>query len=222
MPKKKPEMPNIRERNYSTGRRIYFLDYWDPWKSKRMRISIGSRKADAIQQVAKVFKQMMERWHGTDITKVQDISLQDLIESYIRNKTGRVSDSTLSRYMIHMRHLSEFMEEHFPAILRISQIRKDYLIEHMDHLRKNGQEPRTLNAQIQQIKELFAFAVKEGYLANNPSKLIQRYKETGNKGRIKYWSKEELINILSETRDPWSDAFEFLYYITYNFPRYMT
>jgi hypothetical protein len=44
---KNPEMPNVRERINPNGDRVYFIDYFDIRTEKRVRETVGPRKADA-------------------------------------------------------------------------------------------------------------------------------------------------------------------------------
>jgi integrase len=209
---KNPEMPNVRERINPNGDRVYFIDYFDIRTEKRVRETVGPRKADAQKRASYVYQQMMARFVGEPEEPLGEMTINELVDAYFRGKAGRTSNATIKRYRIYAKHFLDFMTKSFPGAVQIRSIKKVYVEEHLEALRKEGYEPKTLNGQLHFIKALFKFAVDENYLTDNPIQKIKPYRETKPAEAISYWEKDEVRKILAEAKPTYRDTFEFLYH----------
>lgn len=207
---KRPKLPTIWEDKRS-GKTIYKLNYVDPFTGKRHRPFGGNTLSEAREETVRIFNQMKDKWNGFAEVEPADILITNLRDEYFRSKHGRVASSTLSRYKSLIDHFTFFIHTEFPNLIKVGQINKIHLITLLEELYKNGKHPRTLNAVIQQIKALFAYAVKEGFIETNPAESIERYREIGKRGRKKYWNEDEIAQILAEVKPQWRDGIEFLY-----------
>jgi hypothetical protein len=126
---KHPELPNVRSRKNPSGDRVYFIDYWDEDRQKRIREVVGSRKADAEKRAAQIYKELMSQYLGEPSRKITDLSLRELVEAFFRNKEGRVAAGTVRRYRYHAKDLMSFVAEHFPKVEHVRGIRKIYIEE---------------------------------------------------------------------------------------------
>jgi hypothetical protein len=54
---KRPDTPNVRSRKNPSGERVYFVDYFDFEKNKRVREVVGPRKAEADRRAAEIYQQ---------------------------------------------------------------------------------------------------------------------------------------------------------------------
>jgi integrase len=209
---KRPDTPNVRSRKNPSGERVYFVDYFDFEKNKRVREVVGPRKAEADRRAAEIYQQRKDEYLGVAVPTVNDITLGELIDAFFRSKEGRVAPSTIKRYRIHAAHLVAFVDKNFPKVKNIRAIRKIYIEELFDALRLQAMEPKTLNAQLQFVKAIFIFAEHEGYLAESPAKRIKPFRETKQSQAVPFWSKAEVSAILAEVKHGWRDAYEFLYH----------
>lgn len=98
---KRPELPNVRSRKNPSGKTVYYIDYWDDNRQKRVREVVGSRKADAEKRAAQIYQDLKDRYLGEPSRKITDMSLRDLVEVYFRSKEGRVAAGTVRRYRYH-------------------------------------------------------------------------------------------------------------------------
>lgn len=210
---KRPEMPNVRSRLNPGGERVYFIDYFDSVRKKRVREVVGPRKAEADRRAAEIYQKRKDAYLGVASPEISDISLSELIESFFRSKEGRVSPATLKRYRIHAVHLKGFVEKNFPKVKNVRSIRKAYIEELLEALRRDVKmEPKTLNALLQFAKAVFTFAEQEGYLSENPAKRIKPFREVKQAQEVPFWTKDEVNAILSTVKPAWRDPFEFLYH----------
>lgn len=209
---KNPEMPNVRERINPNGNRVYFIDYFDIHTEKRVRETVGPRKADAQKRASYIYQQMMARFVGEPEKPLGEITITELVDNYFRSKEGRTSKATIKRYRIFARHFLDFMASNFPQAKQIRLVQKIYIEEHLAVLRKKGYEPKTLNGQLHFVKALFKFAVEENYLTENPAQKIKPFRETKPAEAVSYWEKHEVRKILAEAKPAYRDAFEFLYH----------
>lgn len=209
---KTPEMPNVRHRINPSGDRVYFIDYFDVRTDKRVRETVGPRKADAQKRASYIYQQMMARYVGEPEKPVGEITISELVDTYFRSKEGRTSQATIKRYRIFARHFLDFMTKSFPKVKQIRSVNKIYVEEHLEALRKKGYEPKTLNGQLHFVKALFKFAVDDNLLTENPAQKIKPYRETKPAAAVSFWQKDEVRKILAEVKPVYRDAFEFLYH----------
>jgi len=191
---------------------VYFIDYWDEDRNKRVREVVGTRKADAEKRAAQIYKDMMSQYLGEPSRKIAELSLHDLVETFFRSKEGRVAPGTVRRYRYHAKDLMEFVAKHFPSVEHVRGIRKIYIEELLEALRKSQREPKTLNALLQFVKALFNFAMQEGYVTENPAQRIKPFREPKQAQAVPFWSVDEVRLILENVKPAWRDAFEFLYH----------
>jgi len=208
---RKPKVPTWRPIKNPSGNTVFQIDYIDPVTGKRCRPVGGYTEAEAKREAFKIYSELLETYHGGEKVVIPDITINDLINLYFRNKKGRVADSTLTRYRSLIDHFSNFIDTKMPTITNVVQVKKNYILALLEEMFDAGRKPRTLNATIQQLKSLFKFAIKEGYIINNPAETVNTYRETGRRGRRKFWSESEIELILSNTNIHFRDALEFIY-----------
>ncbi len=209
---KRPNVPKVRSRKNPSGERVYFIDYFDVSRDKRVREVVGPRKAEADLRAAEIYQQRKDEYLGVVEPTVNDISLTDLVAMFLRSKEGRVAPTTIKRYRHHAAHLIAFMEANFPKVEYVRAIKKVYIDEMLTALRKQDMEPKTLNALLQFTKALFNFAEQEGFLNEHPVKRIKPFRETKKAQAVQFWTKDEVEAILAEVKPVWRDAYEFLYH----------
>ncbi|MDP8238230.1 MAG: tyrosine-type recombinase/integrase, partial [Candidatus Hatepunaea meridiana] len=128
----------------------------------------------------------------------------------ISRKSG-VFGQALSRYKSLIDHFLNFINDELPKLKMASQLKKIHFLTMLEDLSDFPKSRRTLNAIIQQLKALFKFAVKEEYIEKNPAESIERYRETGRRGHVKYWDEDEIESIFEEVKPQWRDGLEFIY-----------
>lgn len=208
---KKPTIPNVRSRTLPSGKTTYFLDYVDIVTDERKRLTVGSRKADAQKKAKEIYDTMMARFVGEPETLRSETTIDDLVASFFRSREGRNSQRTIRRYQIFASHFQEFMANHFSKVKRASEIRRVYLEELLSHLAKVGQEPRTLNAELNFLKMLFKYGIEENFVLDSPAQRIKPFRETKKAEAVRFWSEDEVRAILATVRPHWKSIFEFLY-----------
>lgn len=100
--------------------------------------------------------------------KNRESILSDFID-YLRLERG-LSDNTCDGYSRDVRHLFEFIE---PLCLNLTQITTELLHEFLFSLHETGIQPRTQARIISGIKSFFKFVRMEGYIAIDPSELLE-------------------------------------------------
>ncbi len=208
---KKPEVPNVRSRNNPNGGKVYYLDYYDPWLEKRERPTIGPRKKDAERKKMQIYQQMMDRFVGGPAEPTGNIAIEQVVRDYIRSKENRVAQSSITRYNIFATNFLTFMTESFPAITRIDQLIKVYVEEFLAHRIDFGCAIKTVNSELQFVKSTMLFAVQEGYLQFSPLTALKPFQDPTRAQKVKYWTIEEVNQILDEVKLYYHDALEFLY-----------
>lgn len=149
---------------------------------------------------------------GDDEPHLSDITIPDLIDEFIRSKSGRVKERTITRYLIHARHFKSFMADNFRTVTSVRLVSRAYIEAHLAALMDSGQQPKTLNAQLRFIQSLFIYAVSQGYCRTNPASGIGRYTEPRKSEKVKFWSKSEIADILNTVMPHYREIYEFMYY----------
>ncbi len=209
---KKPEMPNVRSRRNPKGKVVYFIDYWNPWENKRIRKTIGTRKTDAQRRASQVYDDMRNKWLGEDEIAPVEIGIADLVNKFISSKEGKRKDRTVIRYRIHASHLIRFFENKMPAVKNVQQVKRTHIEAHLHELFNAGQKPKTLNAQLRFIQSLFIFGKSQNYCRENPAEKIERYADNATAQAVKFWTKDEMTEILENVKGYYRDAYEFIYH----------
>ena len=205
---KRPEIPTHYFRK-DNGR--WCISYMDPNTGKRIRESISTRKADAIKRSNQVYQDLMAEYLGEPDYQLVEITLEDLSHEFFQSKERRAEEITLRSYRAKARFLLAFIQNHFPTINTVQQIRTIYLEEFLTSRFEEGKAHRTVEADLQVVKALFNFAVERGYLAHSPALKIKSFKNPNQARRVQFWSKDEVRKILAEIKPGWRDAHEFLY-----------
>ena len=208
---KKPEVPNVRSRPNPSGKNVYFLDYYDPWLSKRKRITIGPRKRDAEKMKLQIYQQMMDRFVGTPGEPTGNIAIEQVVHNYIRSKQNRVAATTISRYMEFAANFLNYMSEFFPTITRTDQLAKVYVEKFLIHRQDQGHAIKTVNGELQFVKSVMLYAVQEGYLQFSPLTTLKPFQDPNRAQKVQYWTKDEISQIFGEVKPYYRDAMEFLY-----------
>jgi integrase len=221
------KVPALRKRKLPSGKSTYFADFYVD--GKRTRVTLGPRKDNAEKQAAKIFNDLQNQQAGLK-PKAPSMTLQELLNVFLKGKDGRVSVATVRRYRIYARHLMDFFSIKMPSLHNIDQITEAHLEEFLTALRKEtvksppqkkstrtiqrGSEPqqaKTLNGQIAFTKSVFKAATKAGWLSRNPAEDIEGFPDPDDEVPP-YWTKDEVRIILSSAEAGWRDLFEFLYH----------
>ena len=140
------------------------------------------------------------------------ISLSQLFSEYLASKKPYVRPTTYRRYRNYLNpfrnHLSKFFPE---AANDISIIKTIYVNEIFSLLQKENEwENKTLNGTRECIKAAFRLAIDEDYIEKNPLDKLKKFPEL-EKGKIRFYSDEELKRIFKIVEPFWRDVLEFLY-----------
>lgn len=185
--------------------------YYDLNTGKRKIKAISTRKSDAIKWNKKKYDELMAIYLGEPDAHVEDITFESLINLFLQTKEHRTAVITYNTYKTKNQFLKEYLNNNFPAVTTVRQIRKLYIEEFLKSRFEDGRSYRTLEADLQAIKALFKFGVEEGYLTKSPAERIKPFKNPYQSKKVEFWTKEEVRKILTEIKPGWQDAHEFLY-----------
>ncbi len=208
----RPGLPNICKKKNPSGKIVYFPDYLDPISGKRIRETTGSRKTDAEKRKMQIYNDLMAQYLGQPSEPLESICIADLISKFIKSKENRVSKSTIKRYEIYKDNFLEFMSSNFPAIQQIKDVKKDYIIEYLNHRRDIGRAVKTINGELQFIKSIFLYAVNEEHLIKSSLHSIRQFQDSSPSMKVKFWTKDEVDLILNSLPQWCKNHFEFLYH----------
>lgn len=207
-----PSFPNVRTRKNPKGKTAYYIDYFDPFKNKRVRETAGTRKDLAQQKAVQVYNDMMAKWNGVpEPVEVVDVLLTDLATRFLADKQIRTRSSTYRRYRAPTNNFVRFMKDSFPKVTNAGQVTKAQIDEYLKHRHNQEMATATLNMELRAIKAMFNFAIQQGWLEENPAQKIKKFNAPEGAERVEYWTADEITQILAEVKPYYRDAFEFLY-----------
>ena len=216
---KKPERPNVNFRINPSGKRVYRLDYREPFTEKRIRKVVGFIKRDAEKKADQVYQEMMAMYVGEPQSTTTQATIATVIAEFFLSKENRVRPSTVNRYRIYMTNYMNFMSNKFPRVVNIDQIRDVHINKFLNFLKtektlvkKSGQTPGTINANLSILKSVLKFAVDSNYLHKNPAENIEKFLNPKRSEEVLFWSSDQVKTILSEVNPHWRDMYEFLYH----------
>lgn len=207
----RPKPPVVRQRTNPSGKKVWCVHYTDPETSRRKRPAIGTRKEDADRYANKLYDQMMVEWRGDGVLLQDDITIEDLLTEFFRDREHSLKPKSLVRYHIYERNFLDFMRDAFPQVALCRKIQKIYLEECLDHLADSGQKNGTVNGQLRWFRTLFNFAVRERRLLTSPAQHISGRPDDRKARANKAWSPEQAEQILQKLNPHWRQIHEFLY-----------
>lgn len=208
----RPKVPNIRLRKLPSGDKTYFLDYVDPVTEKRIRKIASPRLAEAKKEAHRIYDELQATYFGETTRTLVAGTVDQVIDAYLISKTNRIRASSINRYNIYLVNFREFMRASFPTINMIADVKKAYIEEFLQTLHRNGQVPGTINAELRIVKSLFDFAVKEGYLRENPIGAVERFKDEKGSKELRFWTEADLELIFNTVPSHWRPIYEFIYH----------
>lgn len=202
-----------------------FLWIWFVYQGKRVRESLGvpdtpkNRKAAGelrtaityrIQTGAFSYKEQFpqSKRYETDRSK-QSVTIKEMCEKYLALKQPTISAITLKNFRARLKTVYLLLGEDVP----ISSIRQEDVLRVRNELlngtqfirmfqdeSKKGRTVTTVNCSIYQLKSVLAFAVTNGYIANNPADGISPMRK--DKSAPDPLSKDEFRRIISAASHP--------------------
>lgn len=202
------KVPVVRQRKNPSGAIVYYLDYMID--GQRFRETIGPRKDLAEKRAAKIFTDLQNAQAGQKPLQ-EAPTLQAMVDRFLQTKVRRTRESSQLRYKIYAEHFLAFFRESFPKVLRIDQVTRGQLEEHIQAQVEEGFANKTLNGQMQFLRSLFNMAVDDEMLAKSPANKLKAYPEQSDE-TPPYWTEAEVLRILAKVGHYWRDIFAFLYH----------
>jgi len=193
-------MGRIYTRKNNKGESIWYLDY--SYRGVRHRKKVGKSKQVAKLALADIELQIARgEWNLTS----SDMSLEQFIEEF--KKFSKVNHSTAS-YIRYGNIVQNFRS--YLAVRRLnlnlghldSKLFEDYKIwRRTTPLHKNiTAKTNTVNMEIKTIRTILNYAIKWGYLKENPTKGVSKLKVT-DALQPRFLSKEEIKMLLANCGD---------------------
>ena len=193
---------------------VYQLDY--RVNGKRFRPKVGTDKHAAELTRKKVESDILYGTYQLTGQNSRTISLDALIDEYLKSKKYHIRASSLKRYKNYFDRVSKFFAEFFPAARAdIRLIETSYLREFIDNAIEAGASEghawsrRTVNDSIKIIRSLFGFAIENNYAETNPADKIAQLRIAG-KSKASAFSDEELEKIWGALDPHWVDSLRFI------------
>ncbi len=122
--------------------------------------------------------------------------MQSAIDEFIkRQKSGGLSQNTLTAYNRDLDQLSKFLQRYFEKEIELDQITRMFLRDFLRHLSMNGRSNRTLARKVTTIKNFFRYCEKEKLITKNPAAKLKIPKF--EKKLPKHFTEHEIEDLLS-------------------------
>jgi integrase len=198
----------LRKVNRKTGS-TYLLDY--KVHGKRYRIAIGN-DYDLTEKIQLDTQAKLLRGHFDLLphAKSNPISLSHLIDAFLNFKKNSIRPTSLKRYENYLTKYREVFNKLFPEVINdITFTKSIYIKRCMDYLLKEGWGKKTINGMRELVSSMFQYAIEEDYVKKNPVRKTTNY-YIPEKGKIVFFSEEQLEIIWNEINPFWIDHIKFM------------
>ena len=189
---------------------VYQIDY--RVNGKRVREVVGNDKRTAELKRASVQQELLLGKLRLPAITHRSVSIQALLDEYLKSKSGRIRGASLKRYSSFSSHLRAFFEHNFPvqaADIRLIELK--HLNEFMDDIQKGekGWARKTVNGAIQFCRSAFRFAVDSNYLEETPMLRMKEFR-IPSAGAPNIFTEEQLNKIYAVVDPYWRPCLEFI------------
>ncbi len=194
----------------------YQLDY--SLNGERKRYIVAHNKRDAEIVKAQVQHELTLGIHGIEPPQSRIISLNDLIDQYLKSKSEVLRETSYGRYKNYFDGFEKFMYKYFsPSCGNIRLITHRYLQECFNRLKKEPVNktkpwlPNTINILRDLLIEMFNAAIDDKYLESNPALQTVPFKVVKT-NTIRYYTDAQLKIIWGNLDKHWVPIMKFLLY----------
>lgn len=124
-----------------------------------------------LEAAQKLLGLMEEKIAGAEaLTVSRHIQLADFFERFLAEARAQYAGApkSVGRFAASIRHLSAFLDEHFPHIHQLDQVTPAVMESYKAYLVKT-QKPKVVNLTVLLTRDLWEFGIKLGFLNDNPS-----------------------------------------------------
>jgi integrase len=150
-------------------------------------------------------KERKKTWEFRDAKgerHVEDLGFEEAAKKWLEAKETRVSDGC---YRVYRTYHDHWLRHFRKTPLR--SIEPDLVEKFFTKRKKTGVKARTLNDERTQLRSLFAFAILNGWIVRDPSRIVGRFRE--EKRRPRSLDEAEDLRFLEECRGVGGNTFPF-------------
>lgn len=180
-----PPTGDYREDHWPEGLRHYPSGYyWQrQWRTKRRKKALGKDLDVAIAE-AKKFNRMLDADVDPGIqTRQAAVSFDAFAAQFLNEKSGVIRERSANRYATICSHFQQYLDRHQPNVRSMADITEGVAVAYKAHRRcveispngneacaekKTGVKPKTLWAELNLLRSIFASAVTRGVVKANP------------------------------------------------------
>lgn len=191
-------MSCVRKRKYKDGWR-YMLDFYDHQGIRqRLVLPDGTTKTAANEKLREIEAQIDR---GLYIPERKILTFSEVASDWIEYKRLNLRQSTWSVYEGHVRnHFGEWTD------LKINRITTAKVEKYIIARQDSGMNLLTIRKILVTMNQIFAYAVRHGYITYNPMADAERPRGTGRrqdqKKKIRILNKEEIQAFLGAITNP--------------------
>ncbi len=181
---------------------------------KRYRESTGTDSMELAKAYIRRKEDLIYK-EEYDLLKKSDkdnVTFQELVDEYVVScRANNVKEGSIRRYMQEYNNFSRFLKQKYPRMQKA--LIDEFKARHLEQYKAFKKKPiwgryedspakdKTINDELNNIKSLFNYAVKNGYLAQNPFVNVKTIKIRDNKPVI-VLGKDEIKEFIS-TAEEW-------------------
>ena len=155
----------IYYRELESRKRRYEIGYLDSDKKQRWETIDGNLEAAQAKRDA-----IIARMRGGEIVSPSDLRVGDLLDTWLKEQTGVIRDSTVGRYEVDIRlRLKPLLGD-----TRVTDLTVDDVARLISRMRDDGYAAWTVRAALTPLRGAFKWAVRRGHVASNPVERLER------------------------------------------------
>ena len=174
----------------------WYINY--TYNGKRIKKKAGRSKHLAELKLAEIELKIQKGELGL---LPKDSDLEKLFQDYLKYSKTNHSPATNKRYRAIVDNFKNFLKYHYSNITKISQLNHSLFEEYKTYRKRQEAEPKTLNIELQTLKSIFAFAIKQELTDTNPLKDVKMMRVI-KEAEPRFLTKDECQKLLSNC-DEW-------------------
>ncbi len=178
----------------------WHLSYEDGHRNK-WTISLKTIEKSVAEKIAEVIGAEVAKFHNGAVPSVQKV-----FSDWLTEKEIEVAIATLEFYRQTVNEFIGYLGAR--STNEVSEVSRHDTIDYRSRLVQRRLRPKTINHRVKTLRSIFQFAVREGFITENPAIFVKSIKNNGPRARRPF-TLPEVQAIISVANPEWKSLIKF-------------
>jgi integrase len=178
----------------------WHLSYEDGHRNK-WTISLKTIEKSVAEKIAEVIGAEVAKFHNGAVPSVQKV-----FSDWLTEKEIEVAIATLEFYRQTVNEFIGYLGAR--STNEVSEVSRHDIIDYRSRLVQRRLRPKTINHRVKTLRSIFQFAVREGFITENPAIFVKSIKNNGPRARRPF-TLPEVQAIISVANPEWKSLIKF-------------